>query len=159
LYQDIRGIAAACAGLWLKLQVTGESWEYLRDRSSTAYSPIPFGNQNRLGDIEYLCSNMRHRLTYSWQSRSICCHIIDVLAHLGSASQRVGSWDTAWVFLAQMPLSQLGFSWPMIEDHSQLRSSILSRLSFMDMYEANLDKLQVIIDVIIPYKARLKSDK
>ena len=46
----------------------------------------------------------------------------------------------------------------MIEDHSQQRSAILSRMSFVDMYEANLDKLQVIIDVIIPTQARFKSD-
>jgi len=31
-------------------------------------------------------------------------------------------------------------------------------MSFVDMYEANLDKLQVIIDVIIPTQARFKSD-
>jgi len=65
----------------------------------------------------------------------------------------------AWVFLAQMPLLLPGFSWPMIEDYSQLRSSILSRMSFLDMYEANFDKLRVIMDVIIPAEARLKSDK
>jgi len=47
----------------------------------------------------------------------------------------------------------------MIEDHSQLRSSILSRMSYLDMYEANFDKLWVIMDVIIPAQARLKSDK
>jgi len=58
-----------------------------------------------------------------------------------------------------MPLSLPGFSWPMIEHHSQLRSSILSRMSFLDMYEANFDKLQVIMDVIIPAQARLKSNK
>ena len=65
----------------------------------------------------------------------------------------------ARVFLAQMLLSLPEFSWPMIEDYLQLRSSILSRLSFLDMYEANFDKLWVIIDVIIPAQARLKSDK
>jgi len=32
-------------------------------------------------------------------------------------------------------------------------------MSFLDMYEANFDKLRVIIDVIIPAQARLKSDK
>jgi len=58
-----------------------------------------------------------------------------------------------------MPLSLPQFSWPMIEDHSQLRSSILSRMSFLDMYEANFDKLRVIMDVIIPAQARRKSDK
>jgi len=32
-------------------------------------------------------------------------------------------------------------------------------MSFLDMYEANFDKLRVIIDVIIPAQARLKSAK
>ena len=58
LCQDICAIAAAFAGLWLKFRCTGESWAYLRDRSSTVYSPIPCGNQNKLGDNEYLCQNM-----------------------------------------------------------------------------------------------------
>ena len=35
----------------------------------------------------------------------------------------------------------------------------LSRMSFLDMYEANFDKLGVIRDVIIPAQPRLKSDK
>ena len=65
----------------------------------------------------------------------------------------------ARVFLAQMPLLLLGFSWPMIEDHSHLRSSIPSRISFLDMFEANFDKLRVIMDVIIAVQVRLKSDK
>jgi len=116
----ICGKAGAFAPIWSKFQCTGESWAYLRDRSRTAYSPIHFGNQNRLGDIEYLCQNLRLRLTYSWQIRSFCWHIIEVLAHLWSASQRVRSWDTARVFLAQMPPSLPGFSWLMIDDHSQL---------------------------------------
>jgi len=103
---------------------------------------------------------MRHRLTYSWQSCSFCWHIIEVLAHLGSASQKVGSWDTARVFLAQIPLSLPGFSWPMIEDHSQLRSSILSRMSWLDMYEANFDKLRVIMDVsFLPRHASQATNK
>jgi len=89
LCQDICGRAAAFAGLWLKFRCTGESWAYLHDKSSTAYSPIPFGNQNRLGDIEYLCRNVRHGLTYSWQNGSLCWHIIEGLAHRRSASQRV----------------------------------------------------------------------
>ena len=35
----------------------------------------------------------------------------------------------------------------------------LSRMSFLEMYEANFDKLRVILDVIIPAQAHLKSDK
>jgi hypothetical protein len=58
-----------------------------------------------------------------------------------------------------MPLLLPQFSWPMIEDHSQLRSSILSRMSFLDMYAANFGKQQVIMDVIIPAQKNLKSDK
>jgi len=138
LCEEIRAIATAFVGLWLMFRCTGESWAYLRDRSSTAYLPIPFGNQNRLGNIKSLCRNMRHRLSYSWQSRSFCWHITEVLAHLWFTSQRVGSWDTARVLLTQMLIVLPGFSWPMIEDDSQLRSSILSRMSFLHMYEANL---------------------
>jgi len=36
--------AGAFAPIWSKFRYTGESWAYLRDTSSTAYSPIPFGN-------------------------------------------------------------------------------------------------------------------
>jgi len=32
-------------------------------------------------------------------------------------------------------------------------------MSLLDMYEANFDKLRVIMDVIIPAQARLKSGK
>ena len=110
LCQDIHGIAAAFAGLRLKFRCTGESWAYLRDRSSTAYSQIPFGNQTRLGDNEYLCQDMRHRLTYSGQSRSFCWHIIEVLAHLWSASQRVGSWDMAQVLWLKCRFCCRGFA-------------------------------------------------
>jgi hypothetical protein len=46
----------------------------------------------------------------------------------------------------------------MIEDHSQQRSSILSRMSFLGMYEANFDNLRVIMDGIIPAQAHLKSN-
>jgi hypothetical protein len=35
----------------------------------------------------------------------------------------------------------------------------LSRMIFLDMYEPNFDKLRVILDVIIPAQARLKSNK
>jgi hypothetical protein len=133
LWHHIHGITAAFAGRWVRFRCTRESWAYLCNRSGTAYSPIPWGNQNRLGDIEYLCQNMRHRQTYSWQRRSFCWHIIEVLAHLWAASQRVESWDKARVILAQMALSLPWFSWPMIEDYSQLRSSILSRMCFLDM--------------------------
>jgi len=47
----------------------------------------------------------------------------------------------------------------MMEDHSQLRSAILSRLSFLDVYEANFDKLRVIIDIFILAQERFKSNK
>jgi len=85
----ICGKAGAFARIWSKFRCTEESCAYLRARSSTAYSPIPFGNQNRQDDIECLCQNVRHGLTYSWQSGSICRHIIELLAHRRSASQRV----------------------------------------------------------------------
>jgi len=79
-------------------------------RSITAYSPIPFGNSNRLGDIEYLCENLRHWLTYLWQSHSFCWHMTEVLAHLWSASQSVGCWDMARMFVAK-PQLLLAFDW------------------------------------------------
>ena len=60
----ICGKAGAFALIWSKFRCTRESWAYLCDRFCTAYSQIPFGNQNRLGDIQYLSQNMRHRLTY-----------------------------------------------------------------------------------------------
>ena len=41
-----------------------------------------------------------------------------------------------------------GFSRPMIEVHAHVRSSIQSRMSFLDMYQATFDKLQVIMDVL-----------
>jgi len=113
----------AVAGVWSKFQCTGDFWAYHCDRSITAYSSIRFGNPNRLRDIEYLCQNMRHWLTYLWQSRSFCRHFIEVLAHLWSASQRVRCWDTDGVFLAKLQLSLLGMSWPMIEVQEQLRSA------------------------------------
>jgi len=53
----------------------------------------------------------------------------------------------AWVFLPQMELSLPGVYWPMIEDNAQLGSAILSRMSFLDTYEANFDKLRVIMEV------------
>jgi hypothetical protein len=123
--------------------------------------PIPFGNQNRLGDIEYLCQNVRHGLTYSWQSGSFCWPMVEIPVHrriLGISSWQIqhcifanpiwhkdslsdieylcqdirgraaafagislkfwhtadphpresGSWDTARVFLAQIPLFTAG---------------------------------------------------
>jgi len=57
-----------------------------------AYSPILFGNQNGLDDIEYLYQNMKHVLTYSWQNRSFCWHIITALIHIPESSKmRQGS--------------------------------------------------------------------
>ena len=58
-----------------------------------------------------------------------------------------------------MTLSLPGFSWPMIDDHLQVRSSILFRMSFLDIFEAYFDKLRVIMDVVIPAQAGRKSDK
>jgi len=58
-----------------------------------------------------------------------------------------------------MQLLLAEFCWALIEDHAQLRSSILNRMSFLDMYRANFDKLQVIMYVIIPAKVRHNSDK
>jgi hypothetical protein len=65
----------------------------------------------------------------------------------------------AWAFLARLQLALARFSWPMIECHSQLSYSILSRMNLFDMYEANFDKLRVIMDIIIPAQAHLQSDQ
>ena len=137
----------------------GDSCGYLRDRSSTAYLPISFGNQNRLSAIGYLCQNMSYGLTYLWQSRCVCLHINEVLEHSSSTSQRVWSLDTAQVVLAQVKLSLPGFCWPVIEHHAQLKSSILSRMSFLNMNEANFDTLQVVMNGTIPAQACLRNDK
>ena len=97
--------------------------------------------------IEFQCQNMRHGRSYSWQSCSLCRNIIVFQAHLRSASQSVGDWDMAWVFMAKLHLSLLGMSWPLIEVQVQLRSAIQSRMMFLDFYEVNFGKLQLIINV------------
>jgi len=53
----------------------------------------------------------------------------------------------AWVFMAKLHLSLLGMSWPLIEVQVQLRSAIQSRMMFLDFYEVNFGKLQLIINV------------
>jgi len=40
-----------------------------------------------------------------------------------------------------------GISLPMIEVHAQLKSAIQCRMTFLDLYDANCDKLQLIMDV------------
>jgi len=82
--------------------------------------------------IEFWCQNMRHGITYSWQSCSLCRNMVVVRAHLISASQSVGDWDTAQVFMAKLHLLLLGMSWPMIEVQAQLRSAIQSQMTFLD---------------------------
>jgi hypothetical protein len=91
---------------------------------------------------------MRHGLTPSWQSHILCWHIIEILAHRRSGSQRVRHGDTARVLMTQIKRMLQGLSWPLIEGHVQLRSSILSRMGFLDTYQANFNKLWVIMDVI-----------
>jgi len=89
---------------------------------------------------------MRHVLTYSWQRHSICRHIIEVRAPLRSTFQGVGYWDTTWVFMAKLQLLLPGTSWPIIAVQAQLRSAIQTRMRFRDVYEANFDKLWIIMD-------------
>ena len=100
-----------------------------------------------LGDIEYFCPNIRHVLTHLLQSGSFCSHIIEVWSQLWSAFQSVGYWDMALVFKAKVQLSQPSISWLMIEVLAQLISAIQSRMRFFDLYEANFDKLRLMIDV------------
>jgi len=41
-------------------RILGICLESLYDRSSTAYLPIAFANEDSLDDIEYRCWNLRH---------------------------------------------------------------------------------------------------
>jgi len=45
------------------------------------------------------------------------------------------------VFIAKLQPSLQGISCPMIEVLAQLRSAIQSTMRFLDLYEANFDKL------------------
>jgi hypothetical protein len=47
----------------------------------------------------------------------------------------------------KMPLSLPHMSWPLIEVLAPLKSTVLSRMMFVDLYEANLDKVRRIMDV------------
>ena len=81
--------------------------------------PIPFGNQNRLGDIEYLCQNVRHGLTYSWQSGSFCWPMVEIPVHrriLGISSWQIQHcifanpiWQSKQTRRYWVPVS--GYSW------------------------------------------------
>ena len=53
----------------------------------------------------------------------------------------------AQVFITTLQHSLPGISWPMIEVLAQLRSPIQCRMRFLDLYEANFDKLRLIMDV------------
>ena len=97
--------------------------------------------------IEFLCQNMRHGLTYSWQSSRLCRNIIVIWTQLGSQSQSVGDWDTVQVFMAKLHLWLIVMSWPMIEVQAQLRSAIKSRMTFLDFYEVNIGKRLLIMKV------------
>jgi len=48
--------------------------------------------------------------------------------------------------MAMLQLSLPGISWPLIEVLAQLKSTIQSRMMFLDLYEANFDKLRLIMD-------------
>jgi len=87
------------------------------------------------------------RLTYLWQSRSVCRNIIVVQAQLWFASPTVRDWDTARVFMAKLQLSLVGLSWPIIEVLAQLRSAIQSRMMCLDLSEADFDKLWLVMEV------------
>jgi len=53
----------------------------------------------------------------------------------------------AQIFIAKLQLLLADVSRHMNEVQKQLRSAIQSRLSFLDLYEANFDKLRLIMDV------------
>jgi len=48
--------------------------------------------------------------------------------------------------MAKLQLSLPGISWPLIEVLAQLKSTIQSRMMLLDLYEANFDKLRLIVD-------------
>jgi len=48
--------------------------------------------------------------------------------------------------MAKLQLSPPGISWPLINVLAQLKSTIQSRMTFLDLYEANFDKLRLIMD-------------
>jgi hypothetical protein len=52
--------------------------------------------------------------------------------------------------MAKLHLSLQGVSWPLIEVLAQVKSPIQSRMMFLDLYEANFDKLRLIMDVSFP---------
>jgi hypothetical protein len=47
----------------------------------------------------------------------------------------------AQVFMAELQLTLPGICWPLIEVLPQLKSTIQSRIMFLDLDEANFDKL------------------
>ena len=49
--------------------------------------------------------------------------------------------------MAKLQILLLRICWTMIEVQGQLRSAIQSRMRFMDLYEANFDKMQLSMDV------------
>jgi len=49
--------------------------------------------------------------------------------------------------MATLQLSLPGIAWPLIEVLAQLKSTIQSRMMFLDLYEANFEKLQLIMNV------------
>jgi len=74
--------------------------------------------------------------------------MIDDQVHLRSTSQRVGFCSVAGVCINKLTLSLLDISWPEIEVQAPLRSAIQSRMRFLDLYEANFDKLGLIMDIL-----------
>jgi len=62
-------------------EIVGIYHESCKDGSSTAYLPIAFDNNVRLGDIKLLCQNTIHQLADVWHSHSFCWRMIDVQMH------------------------------------------------------------------------------
>jgi len=103
-------------------------------RSITAYMLISVANTGSLGNIEWQCQDMRHRLADSWLSHSFYRHVIEVQVHRripgiclelcynrsstaylpipfgkktvsAILSTSVRLWDTARLFVAKLQLS------------------------------------------------------
>jgi len=53
----------------------------------------------------------------------------------------------AQLFMARLPLSLAGISWPLIALLAQLQSTIKSKMIFFYLYKANFAKLRLVMDV------------
>jgi len=142
----ICGNPASIAVICSKFRCMGESWVHIIT-SVTANCQSHSAINTVYMLIAYLCQNMKHGWTYSGWRYSLRRNIIVVRTHLRSAFQCIRDWHTDRIFMAKLHLSLLGMSWPMMEVQAELRSAIQSRMTFLDFYDINFGKLQLIMNV------------